>query len=48
MKIPARELASGTCEIAFDIPDPASPAKLGLSDDRRELGLGVARVIFSA
>ena len=46
LKIPAEQLRSGTCAITFEISSPISPAQLGLSSDQRNLGMGVARMVF--
>jgi len=46
VEIPPGKLRDGKCGITFDIPNPASPAKLGLSDDVRRLGIGIARIVF--
>jgi hypothetical protein len=46
IKIPAEKLRQDVCEITFDIPNPKSPAELGISSDARRLGIGVVRVDF--
>jgi len=46
VEIPLEKLRDGICGISFDIPNPASPAKLGLSGDARQLGIGIAHIVF--
>ena len=46
--IPARSRDAGPLRIAFSVDKPASPLALGLSADRRELGLGVSKLWLSA
>lgn len=45
-KIPAEQLSNGSCLITFEITSPVSPAKLGLSADQRNLGIGIARLVL--
>ena len=44
--LPAGKFVPGENEITFEIAEPASPEQLGVSADRRRLGLGVERITF--
>lgn len=47
VEIPLEKLSGEKCVITFDISNPVSPAELGLSDDTRQLGIGITRIMFT-